>query len=218
LFLICSILALVNPTDASPDAPDLEPQLERCRRVLEEMSEVGMTLLRSLDPNDACASMRDLSLAYCRISRTIRLTLILDLRLEALARGGLAALVAERALAAATPEAEDDAPEAVEPAEAPERDATARQRLDREAPDEALRYLKRPLTDLVGAICAGFDLSPEATEAAKAPFLALVANDDGPDGAPPRSARRSLGEGGPASSTAQAAGETPARRGSALGP
>ncbi len=207
----------MNTSDASPDPsglePRLEPRLERCRRVLDAMSDAGMRLLEALDPDDDAMSVRDLALAYSRISRTLRLTIILDMRLDALASGGLAALVAEQALAGAASETKDDAETEADPAEPSDRREDTRVRLDREAPDEALRYLKRPMVELVAAICRGFELSPEETEQAKAPFAALVANnDDAPDD-PAHTA------GAPrAPSASRAAGEASVLRRSALGP
>ncbi len=60
-----------------------------------------------------------------------------------------------------TPEVEA---EAQDPVGASGRREDTRVRLDREAPDEALRHLKRPLTELVAAVCRGFALSPEETQ------------------------------------------------------
>jgi hypothetical protein len=87
--------------EASSQAPaDLDPRVERCRRVVDGLVEVGMNLVRTLDPANGPASVRDPFLAYCRISRALRLTLVLEARLAALVEaGGPAAQVSERAQA-----------------------------------------------------------------------------------------------------------------------
>ena len=177
----------MTASDAALDPARLDDLVEACQRTLEALSEKGMELVRSLDPNDPAVSIGEAALAFNRLSRSIRLNLMLSLRLDELACGGIAALGAERALNAATmaaaapPEADAADPVDVDPAEP---GGAARERLDREAPDEALRLIRRPMTEVVAAICKGFGLSPEEIETAQAPFAVLTANDDGPD-APP---------------------------------
>jgi hypothetical protein len=167
------------PTTSEPAAAD--PCIADCLSVVRTLTEVGLALVRSLDPAAGPAPVADPYLAYCRVARALRLTVLLERRLAALAAGGAEALAAEAALdKAVVAETDTDA------TETPERPETENLRpaRDREAPDEVLRYLKRPLIDLVTAICRGYALSPEATADAKAPFLALAANDDPPP--PPR--------------------------------
>ncbi len=199
------------PATSEPTAAD--PRIARCRLVVDTLTEVGMALVRSLHPAAGAAPVGDPYLAYCRVARALRLTLLLDRRLDALALGGAEALAAEAARdTAVLAETDTDAPETPERPERPETE-TLRPARDREAPDEALRYLKRPLTELVTAICRGFGLSPDETAEAQAPFLALAANDDPP---PPDPARRSA----PAIASAgdPIAAPVPARDGRALGP
>ena len=151
------------------DAAPRDEHIAGCRRMLMALSEKGMELVGALDSS---GDPNETALAFCRLSRAIRLNIMLDMRLEAIARDGFAAL------AEAEPQDVADAPD---PAERPERDRRDRERLDRESPDAALRYLKRPMTEVVAAICKAYRLSPEATAQAQAPFAALVANEDGPD-------------------------------------
>jgi hypothetical protein len=171
----------MSATDTAPESAGLDDRIERCRRVLEALTDKAMGVVEALDPHDPAVSIGETALAFSRLSRAVRLNILLDLRLDEVVQGGAAVLQAERAQAEraeTAPAALDDGtPEAAEPAE-------PRDRLDREAPDEALRWLKRPITDMVAAICKGLRLSPEETAQAQAPFAALVANDDGP-AAPP---------------------------------
>jgi hypothetical protein len=207
MFYLCSVMPH-PPATSDENAPD--PRIVRCRRVVETLTEVGINLVRSLDPRRGDAPVRDPYLAYCRVSRALRLLLLLDQRLAALAAGGAAALAAEAALDAKADLDAIDAPETAEKAERPERETFPRPG-DRETPDEVLRYLKRPLVELVAAICQGFGLSPGETAEAQAPFLAMAANDDPPPAAPakpPPSARPRL-------RPPSVSGQAPAR---ALGP
>lgn len=181
--------------------------------MVDALTEVGLELLRGLK---AAAAGRDPVLAYCRLSRSLRLTLMLEARLEAIVEGGAAALAAERATAAA---ADIPAPEPLETearAERAQGAETGRER-DREAPDEIDAFLTRPLTEVAAAVCEGLGLAPDKAREALDAFADLAANDDGAgaETAPPAGARAGAS---PARRTGACAGRPPPRPGRALGP
>jgi hypothetical protein len=176
------MFVLMSCSDAIGAPAGLDHRVERCRRVVDVLTEVGMKLVRTLDPQRGPASVRDPIAAYCRLSRALRLTLLLEARLEALARGGAAAMTAERRLAAGAPEGAPQDAEAVEAVEAVEHaeadDAEARRERDREGPDEIDRFLARPLTEVAAAVCRDLGLSSAEAHEAEAAFAELTANDD----------------------------------------
>jgi hypothetical protein len=195
------------PTDAALDPAGLDDLVESCQRMLMALSEKGMALVRAIDPHDESMSMGEKALAFERLSRSIRLNILLSQRLRGLAQGGLAALAAERAPAPAEPETDVPDPAEREAAEPRERG----DRLDRESPDPVFRLIRRPLPEAVAVVCEGLGLSAEETAEAQAPFEALVANDDGPHDPPTRSAGVS-----PAPAPLEKAGDGPPRPRSSL--
>jgi hypothetical protein len=147
--------------------------------VVDLLTEVGMKLVRTLDPDRWPAPVRDPFAAYCRLSRALRLAMLLDVRLAALAIDGGVALAAERSLSAGAPTDVERAE-----AQAPRDDAKdrpERDRPDREGPDEIDRFLTRPLTEIAAVICRDLGLSRAETAEALSAFAELTANDDAPD-------------------------------------
>jgi len=176
---------------ASGDSAALDPRVERCRQAVDLLLDCGMKLARALDPERGPPLVRDPVLAYCRLSRALRLTVLLETRLAALAEGGVR--VAERGFALAAEAAVQDAGEAeptdaqdtggegaahrAETCQAGERVGVQR---DREAPDEIERFFNRPLTELAAAICCDLGLSAAEALEIQAAFADLTANDDLP--------------------------------------
>jgi pyruvate/2-oxoglutarate dehydrogenase complex dihydrolipoamide acyltransferase (E2) component len=150
-------------------------------RLLARLNEVGMALVETLDPRREPKPAGDVCLSFCNLARAVRLNIILDLRLDALARGEIAA--PRTAAAESEPHDPPDPAPRAERGDRPER----LDRLDRE-PDEIARALRAPLPELAGRICRDLGLSPEETVQAQAPFEALAANDDATAGAPSPSA------------------------------
>jgi hypothetical protein len=181
--------------DATAESADLDARVERCRRVVDTLIEVGMKLVRTLDPERGPAPVRDPLQAYCRISRALRLTLLIEARLAALAEGGAPAVAAERSLAGTSAEGcQDEAPEEPEAEDADEAAEVAGRcggEGDREAPDEINRFLARPMGELVAMVCRDFGLPQPEADAAQAVFAELIANDDAddPEGREPDLAR-----------------------------
>jgi hypothetical protein len=190
--------------DATAESADLDARVERCRRVVDTLIEVGMKLVRTLDPERGPAPVRDPFQAYCRISRALRLTLLIEARLAALAEGGGPAVAAERGLAGTSVEGSQgeplEEPEAEAAGEAAEAAGRAGGERDREAPDEISRFLSRPMGEIVAMVCRDFDLPQAEADEAQAAFAELTANDDAgepdridPDlGAPGDAGRRDL--------------------------
>ena len=162
MFYNCSMFT----NDAPVDPFALEACFERCRRVLDVLEHTGMELVEELKA-DTSMPVGKKALAFCRLARAVRLTIMLDWRLSAILAGGAPALAAERALACSPVHrlklkmSLSSEPKRQRPARLPNRDM--RERLDREAPDETLRYLKRALTEVVTAVCAGLGLAGEKT-------------------------------------------------------
>ncbi len=126
--------------------------------------------------------MRDPFQAYCRISRALRLTLLLEARLAALADEGASAMAAERRLAAqptddAEDKDEDEQPEAIEGVQ---RVGVER---DRQDIDEIGQAVSRAMGEIAAMICRDFGLSNTEAEEAHAAFADLTANDDATDDA-----------------------------------
>ena len=176
----------MSAPDAASDPADLDPRVERCRRVVDTLLDVGMKLVRTLDPERGPAPVRDPILAYCRIARALRLTLLVEARLAALALGGAPALAVERRLAGAEEETREDEPadgtEAGDPAEGVERGERDRIDRDRETPDEIDRLLHRPIPEIAAIICHDLGLAPAQAIEVQAAFADLTANDDTEEG------------------------------------
>jgi len=155
--------------------------------MVDTLLDIGMKLVETLDPQRGSSQVSDPIQAYCRLSRSLRLTMMLESRLATLAAGGARALAAERSLAQATEAADDDeADEGSEPVAA--RGGSTRIERDREAPDEIARYLNRPLTELAAAICRDLGLPAVEARDVEAAFANLTANDDAPEPDPARPA------------------------------
>ena len=190
------VLVLTPDASSTPigEPTAVDPRVERCRQVVDVLLDTGMKLVRTLSPELGPTPVRDPVLAYCRLARSLRLTMILETRLAAIAKGGAQTLAAERSLAQAAEEASQDAddeatddeadggPEAGEAAERGESDRVER---DRESADEIERGFKLPLAELAAAICRDLGLpAAEALEVQTA-FAELTANDDQPEPAGP---------------------------------
>ena len=155
--------------------------------MVDTLLDIGMKLVETLDPQHGPAPVSDPIQAYCRLSRSLRLTMMLESRLATLAAGGALAPAAERSLAQAADEADDDeADEGSNTVAA--RGGSARIERDREAPDEIARYLNRPLTELGAAICRDLGLPAVEARDVEAAFASLTANDDTPEPGPARPA------------------------------
>jgi len=141
-----------------------------------------MNLVRTLDPERGPAPVRDPFQAYCRVSRALRLTLMIEARLAALAEGGAPAAAAERELAGPSTAAVEGEPlEGLEAGEAAETVQRAGVERDREGPDEIDRFLSRPMGEIVAMVCREFGMSPAEADEAQAAFAELTANDDDSD-------------------------------------
>ena len=155
--------------------------------MVDTLLDIGMKLVETLDPQRGSSQVSDPIQAYCRLSRSLRLTMMLESRLATLAAGGARVLAAERSLAQAAEEADDDKEdEGSEPVAA--RGGSIRVERDREAPDEIARYLKRPLTELAAAICRDLGLPAAEARDVEAAFASLTANDDAPEPGPAKPA------------------------------
>ncbi len=150
-----------SPAPAAPDAVDAELTARRLEAV-DQLVEIGMDLARALrrqvlEPDAPRVFTGDLALAFSRIARAVRLSVLLAQRLE----DGLPALAAQGADAEA-----DDAAAQAEPAERldegeDERADTERgERGDREA-DERV-WLTRPISALAAQICRDLDAPYDA--------------------------------------------------------
>ena len=181
----------------TPSQPaDLDARVERCRRVVDMLVEVGMNLVRTLDPEFGPATVRDPFQAYCRVSRALRLTLMIEAHLAALADEGAVAIAAERRLAErseADPEDEPggEAPDQTEAAEALGHMAVEH---DRQDPDEVGRFLSRPIAEIAAMVCRDFGLSTAEAGQVQAAFADLIANDDADDPDPGGPGFAALGE------------------------
>ncbi len=149
------------PAPTAPDAVDAELTARRMEAV-DRLVEIGLALAEALrrqvlEPDALRVFAGDLALAFSRIARAVRLTVLLAQRLE----DGLPALEAAGARAEA-----DDAAAQAEPAERfdegeDERADTERgERGDREA-DERV-WLTRPISALAAQICRDLDAPYDA--------------------------------------------------------
>ena len=173
--------------DAISGPADLDPRVERCRAVVDVLLDVGMKLVRTLDPEQGAPPVSDPVHAYCRLARALRLTLLVEARLTALAEGGAAAVASERGLSQSAEAEDDDEPaDELETAEAGETSERLRVERDREAPDEIQRFLTRPLADLAAIICRDLGLAPAEALEVQTAFSDLTANDDDVDERAPR--------------------------------
>ena len=165
--------------------------------MVDVLLDVGMKLVRTLDPEQGAPPVRDPVHAYCRLARALRLTLLVEARLAALAEGGAEAVAAERGLSQSAEAEDDDEPaDELETAEAGKTSERLRVERDREAPDEVQRFLTRRLADLAAIICRDLGLPPAEALEVQATFADLTANDDvdertlGADPPPDRAALR----------------------------
>ena len=179
-------------TDAAENASD--PLLQRQLRMLGELAEIGLEVARAIEQEARGvqgapdgrnrAYVADISLAYTRVSRAVRLTILAQSRLiadhkaaadraraEAEAREAEALeapveerkarveRIVERLAAAEHPGDEDEVDELV---------GEAAERLD----DEDLYgdLMERPVSEIVARICADLGLSPDWTALAQEPW------------------------------------------------
>jgi hypothetical protein len=180
-----------KPEDASP-TPDEGPDpfllyAERRLRLLQEMSEIGMELLRDLKPGAAAggnpttktapAKGRDAADAYAPLSRAIRLTLTLEAKTEAeirdLKAGIVRAIEKERTSTAKRREADAEARErkvralVIEAAEAEIADVDTFEEFydaleERLGEDEAYAdFAQRPVGETVERLCKDLCLNPD---------------------------------------------------------
>jgi len=150
--------------------------------------------VRTLSPELGPTPVRDPVLAYCRLARSLRLTMILETRLAAIGKGGAQTLAAERSLAQAAEEASQDADDeatddkadgGAKTGEAAGRGESGRLERDREFVDEIERGFNLPLAELAAAICRDLGLAPAEALEVQAAFAELTANDDQPDSVEP---------------------------------
>jgi hypothetical protein len=120
--------------------------------VVDGLVPVGMNLLRTLDPASGPASVRDAFLAYCRISRALRLTVLIEMPLATLAdEGAPAALAAQRAA----------------------------QERDRQDLDKIAQALSRPMAEIAAAATWACRAPRPARSSRRSPISSpLIANDD----------------------------------------
>ncbi len=168
-----------------PDALPALPLIDRQLRMLGELAEIGLEQARALDrqvrrtdPEPSLDELQAAALAYARVSRAVRLTLVLQSKIVEAAEG---------AQAAAAGDADEDAPslpldarkarvervierlaKAEHPRDEEEVDALvgeAAERLD----DEDLYgdLLDRPMSEIVARLCKDLGLSPDWTELAE---------------------------------------------------
>ncbi len=185
-----------SPAPTAPDAVDAELTARRLEAV-DRLVEIGMALAEAMlrqarEPDAPRVFTGDLALAFSRIARAVRLTVLLAQRLE----DGLPALAAQGAGAEA-----DDAAAQAEPVErldegedAP--DAERGERGDREA-DERV-WLTRPISALAAQICRDLD----------APYDRTLWGDDIPGPYPCSARPRESGDPGVLSSGALASGKS----------
>jgi hypothetical protein len=193
----------------APDGPCAAA--ERQRRRLDELAEIGMDVARAVARQanaEAPAPVAELSLAYARVSRAVRLTLMLQSRLlEAGARAETEA--AERAFRS-TPEyarkarveriverlAVDEHPDDEDRIDA--LIAEAGERLD----DEDLYgdLMDRPMREIVARLCRDLGLDPDWTALAQEPWASEDSTSPIAEamagGGPPAAERAVVGEGG----------------------
>ena len=163
--------------DITSDQARRDARVERRRRAVDALVEVGMNLVRTLDPANGPAAVRDPFQAYCRISRALRLTLMLEARLSALADEGAVAMAAERRLAEASAEDAEGESEAADlETERGERVGGAER--ERQDPDEVGRFMSRPMAEVAAMVCHEFGLAAAQAGEVQAAFTYLIANDD----------------------------------------
>jgi len=178
-----SIFVLLLSGDIPSQPADLDARVERCRRVVNTLVEVGTKLLQTLDPDHGPAPVRDPLQAYCRLARSLRLTLMIEARLAALVDGGAVAMAAERRLAERAEAAPEDGPgeDGPEQSDAEEVRGDNAVERDRQDPDEISRFLSKPISEIAAMIGQDFGLSTAQAGEAQAAFAALIANDDADD-------------------------------------
>lgn len=151
------------------------PMLDRQLQVLGELAEIGLELARAVEaeakgpePDPARIGLERAVLAYSRVARAVRQTIMLQSRLiEALQAAEAGEADKARALQARRAKVEDAARRVIRRAieaehEAPERverlAAEAAERLEREAHGD---LLVRPIREIIADICNDLGLDPD---------------------------------------------------------
>jgi hypothetical protein len=195
------------PPRPAPDAADTALAKRRIA-VADRLAEIGMALAEALRrqasvPGAPRAFAGDLALAYSRIARAVRLSIILAQRLEdgLPAPDDAAARAAADAAAAGTPQAEPPEAEPDERLDEREDESMASEtaeRGDREADERA--WLTRPISALAAQICRDLDQ----------PYDAVLWGEDIPGPYPRAGRRREGGGAGVSSADPMAAADSPA--------